>query len=103
MTLEQIITMLQATDYPVAYRSFKTKQNTPYICVVLQYSNNFVADGRVYLSVNHVQIELYTDKKDTEAEARVENLLNNAEIVWSKSETYIQTEKVFQIIYEIEV
>lgn len=103
MTLKNIIKMLKATGFPVAYRSFKTKQNLPYICVLMPRSNNFIADGKVYLKRNRLHIELYTEEKNEEAETAVENILDAAELVWEKSEVYIQSERMLQIIYETEV
>lgn len=101
MTLEQIHTLLKNTGYPVAYGYFKTEQQLPYILYRCSYSNNFSADGRVYLPVQHVQIELYTKLKDQKSEDKVEKALSS--IYWEKTEEYIDSEKCYQILYEIEV
>lgn len=73
----------------------------PFICYMEAYSNNFAADGVTYLPVSHAQVELYTAIKDLEAEGKVETTLSS--FVWEKTETYIETEKCYQILYEIEV
>ena len=103
MTLGELKTRLDGTGYPVAYSHFEEGQNTPvpFICYMETSSDNFYADNRTYWPVSSARIELYTDKKDLEAEGKVETALYD--IPYEKSETYIDSEKLFQIIYEIEV
>ena len=101
MTPEDIKTMLDKTGYPVAYGYFSDPQPMPYILFRSAYSHNFCADGVVYSTGTRYQLELYTQWKDPYAEDRVENALPS--LCWEKSETYIDTERCYQIIYEIEV
>ena len=101
MTLSELGSLLETTGYPVAYRSFSTTKTPPFICYLVAYSNNFSADGKVFAKAEHIQVELYTDKKDQIAEARVENALSG--FFWQKTEIYLQSEAIYQIIYEIEV
>lgn len=102
-TLEMVKNILEATGIPVAYYAFPEEEAPPlpFICYLAAYSNNFIADGMVYCKIDHLQIELYTEVKDLEAEAKVEKAL--ASFVWEKTETYIDSEKCYQILYEIEV
>lgn len=95
--------LLEKTGMPAAYRAFPEKKAPPlpYICYLVAYSANFAADGRVYESADHVQVELYTREKDTDAEGRVEDALSS--FVFEKTETYIESERCYQILYEIEV
>lgn len=101
MTNEEIKALLEITGLPVAYRHFSEPQEMPFICYLESYSNNFSADGAVYLQVRHMQIELYTEFKNEELEDKVENTLSS--FFWQKSETYIDSEQCYQIVYEIEV
>ena len=55
----------------------------------------------VYFSVGHYQVELYTSVKSPDAEALVEGALSG--LCWEKSETYLDSERLYQILYEIEV
>ncbi|MNW68804.1 hypothetical protein D3C74_476650 [compost metagenome] len=48
-----------------------------------------------------INIELYTDKKDLTAERILENLLNENEIPYETFETWIESENLFQKIYEV--
>lgn len=108
MTLAELKKILDATGFPVAYSHFTATSNKPvpsppFICYLTPYSPNFIADNKVYVPVNEVQVELYTAKKDLAAEAQVEQALNNHDLPYDKSETYIDTENVFQILYEITI
>jgi hypothetical protein len=55
----------------------------------------------VYKSIQTVQIELYTDKKDLEAEAILEAALNDNQLPYQTTETFIDSEQLFQKIYEV--
>lgn len=98
---EQLELRLRSTGYPVAYQAFRSPQKMPFICWQTAYSNNFAADGIVYRQIDHIQIELYTPRKDQEAESRMEQAL--ASYFWEKSEAYIESENAMQVVYEIEV
>ena len=102
MTLSEVKAVLETTGFPVAYRYHRIEPSMPYICYMESYSNNFAADNTVYLPVKHIQIELYTGSKSPEAEETVEHALNGL-FFWDKTETYIESEKCYQVIYEIEV
>lgn len=103
MALEDMKTLLDTTGYPVVYYAWPEKKAPalPYICFLTAYSNNFGADDRVYYPVAHYQIELYTRCKDPKAEGKVEQALSS--YFWEKTETYLDTERCFQILYEVEV
>ena len=103
MTIEELQALLESTGLPVTYRAWpkQAAPPLPYLVWLTTYTNNFAADGKVYLVVHHAQIELYTKQKDPEAEGKVESALSS--LFWEKNETYIDTEKCYQLLYEIEV
>lgn len=103
MELKEIDKLLKSTGLPVTYYAWpeKAAPPLPYICYLAAYSNNFSADGCVYLPSNHIQIELYTKLKEPMTEGKVEQALSS--LFWEKTETYIDTEECYQILYEIEV
>lgn len=102
-TLEKMKNILETTGLPVAYYAFPEGEAPPlpFICYLVSGSNNFIADGAVYHKIDRLQVELYTEVKDPAAEEAVEGVL--ASFVWEKTETYIDSEKCYQIMYEIEV
>lgn len=101
MGLDEIEKLLRQTGFPVAYSHFKDKQPVPFITYTVTGSDNFDADNKVYFSVDSISIELYTDRKDPAAEKKVETAL--ASLCWERTEIYIDSEKLYQITYEIEV
>lgn len=103
MTLDQLGNLLESTGLPVTYRKWPDEKAPPlpYLCYLVGYSNNFFADGKVYDKIDHIQIELYTKLKDQQAEDKVEEALSS--FCWEKTETYLDSEKCYQILYEIEV
>ena len=108
MTLNDIYTILKATGFPVAYNHFTGTTTTPlpippYITYLNAYSSNFNADNIVYKKIDNLQIELYTNKKDLTAEKKLEDILDNNDIAYDSTETWIDTEKLFQKIYEISI
>lgn len=103
MTLEEVAALLKTTGYPVAFQEWPegAVPPMPYLVYLSPYTNNFAADGTAYFIVNHVQIELYTKLKDPVAEGKVEQALSS--LYWEKNTEYLDTEKCYQTIYEIEV
>ena len=106
MTLQELNKILKATGYPVAYSHFietpnNPLPNPPYICYLSAYSSNFKADNKTYKEIDNLQIELYTTKKDLAAEKKIKDVLDENEIAYESSETWIESEKLFQKIYEV--
>ena len=103
VTIEDIPKLLESTGLPVAYHSFAEGDapELPYICYLFPGTNNFAADGQVYVKIDMVRIELYTAYKDIEIEKKLENALSS--LFWEKSEEYLDGEKCFMITYELEV
>ncbi|MFS0783552.1 hypothetical protein [Bacillus sp. 1P06AnD] len=108
MTLAELKKILDATGFPVAYSHFTATEtkpipSPPYICYLTPYTSNFKADNRVYKKINNVQIELYTSKKDLAAEAKLEDLLDANDFPYDPIEVFIESENLFQRIYEIKI
>lgn len=103
MSLEAVYSILNKTGYPVAYSHFKGKVTPPFITYVTSDSLNYFADNTVYKKCRNIKIELYTAEKNLEAENKLELLLLENELPFEVSEEWIDTEKVFQRIYEIQI
>jgi hypothetical protein len=85
----------------VAYHHFTSPPTPPYIVYLFSYSSNFGADNKVYDAEKNFQVELYTTKKDPTPEALIEGLFDANDIYWDKTETYIESEGLYQVLYEI--
>ena len=103
MTLEKLYSILKATGYPVAYSHFEVKTSLPFITYLVDGSSNMFADNKVYKKIENIKIELYTAEKNLEIEENLERLLDENEIAYETDETWIESEKLFQKIYEVEL
>jgi hypothetical protein len=57
----------------------------------------------MYFSFKQLNIELYTDEKSPETEERVEEVLLQHNLYYTKSETWIESEKLYEVLYQLEV
>lgn len=103
--MDEIIQMLEEIHLPFAYDHFAEGEapEPPFICYLLPNSNNFSADGRVYFKASEVNIELYIDCKDLSAEQKVEAVLDRHGIFYEKSEVWIESEKLYEVLYKFEM
>lgn len=103
MTLAELCALLETTGLPVTYRAWPESEapELPFLCYLSAGTNTLPADGRVYYQWEAVRVELYTAIKDPTTEAIVETALEGFH--WQKTETYIDTERCYMILYEIEV
>ena len=76
--MDDLVKMMEETGLPFAYDHFEEGEaaEPPFVCYLLPQSNHFSADGKVYLKITEVHIELYTDCKDLSAEQRIEAVLD---------------------------
>ena len=107
MDIKGLKSVLDSTGLPVVYHSFESSglkvQSPPYIIFMLKNSDNTGADNRVYYKQNNYNIELYTNKKDIATEQKLEDAFDSASIFYDKTESYIESEHMFEILYEIEI
>ena len=105
MKMSEIEKMLDEIGIPYRYHHFKTKEavSPPFICYLYPESDNYFADGEVYQKINRLYIELYTDEKNLENEIMIETVLDKYGFCYEKDETWIESEELYQVIYEMEV
>lgn len=103
--MEQIVKILDEIGIPFAYDHFAEGESPdpPFICYLSPNSDNFAADGKVYYKINEIHIELYTDCKDLSAEQKVEAVLDEHGIFYEKSEVWIESEKLYEVLYSFEM
>ena len=105
MTYTQIAQMIGSVGLPFAYYQFPedTGQAPPFICFFYPESRDMYADNSNYQKIEHLVVELYTDNKDFTAEAAVEAALREAGLTWTRSETWLDSERMQEVIYETDV
>ena len=73
----------------------------PWIVYRQTSANGFFADNRVYYNSPVFVIELYTEVKSPETEKTLESALASAELIWTKDEDYLDSERCYMIIYTV--
>lgn len=106
MTRVQIATMIAGIGLPYAYDHFTKKDSPggpPFIAFMYPNSDDLFADNINYARITALHIELYTDNVDFDLESAVEAALTAAELPFSKTQTYIESESMYQTAYDTEV
>lgn len=105
MTYDDITNMLKEAGLPLAYDHFAEGESPapPFLIFLFPSSDNMFADNGVYFKISQLNMELYTDKKDPELEEKLEDILTAHEIPWEKSEVWIDSEKMYEVLYQTEI
>ena len=53
--------------------------------------------------MDKTHIELYTDEKNPETESRVETVLDGHGIFYDKTEVWIESERLYEVLYSFEL
>lgn len=93
--------LLEQTGLPIAYSHYASPPPPPYLIYFLDRSENFGADDKVYRKISDYVIELYNTKKDPASEAQIESLFDDNDVYWEKTESWIESEKLFLVAYYI--
>ena len=103
--MEKILSILRGLGIPFAYDHFAQGESPdpPFICYLIPASDNFGADAKVYYKIDQFNIELYTDLKDLSLERKIEEALDEASIFYNKSETWIESESLYEVLYTFEM
>ena len=105
MTYEEIAEMMQEIGLPFAYHHFAEGESPspPFLLFLSPGEHTFGADDLMYISFKKLDIELYTDEKSPETEERVEEILHQHNIHFAKTELWIESERLYEVLYETEV
>jgi hypothetical protein len=105
MTYTEIVSMLESIGLPLAYHHFEEGESPdpPFLIFYFAGTDNFGADDKVYQKVQILDIELYTDAKDPALEEQIESVLDGHEMYYDKDESWIASEKMYEVIYEMEI
>ena len=105
MTYQEVATMIAGLNIPYAYYQFPngTEQACPFICFFFSNSNDLAADNTNYQRIRTLSIELYTDNKDFALEESVESLLNSNGLVYTREETYLDSERMYMVTFTTDI
>ena len=104
MTLKEIADMVktiaEAAQLPWVKHHFAEPQEPPYLIYMIT-RDDFYADDSNYQKIATVAIEYYFDEEDPETQQTIEENLPAAYTV--SDPYYLESEKMYEIIYEMEV
>lgn len=106
MTYKEIKTMIASIGVPYAYNHFTddTGREPPFICFLYDdASNDMIADDQNYQAIRPLSIELYTPNKDFTLEQTVEDTLVSNGLPFVRTETYLDSERMYMIVYDTEI
>ena len=105
MTYRQVAEMVSSIGVPYAYYQFPNNTGIapPFVCFYFNSSNDFAADNTNYQRIRPLSLELYTDNKDFTLEQTVENVLNQHGLVYSREETYLDSERMYMVTFMTEI
>lgn len=103
--MDKLLEIIKDIGLPNAYHHFAEGESPepPFLIYLMPASDNFSADGRVYFKANEVHIEIYTDYKSPNIEKKVEAVLDEHGIFYNKSEVFIESEKLYEVLYIFEM
>lgn len=105
MNKNEVCEMLFKLNIPFVYSHFKegSAPNLPFLIYYYSGENTFKADGKLYYKVKKLILELYTDQKDFSLEEKLEQLLTENNLIYTKDEVWIASEEMYETIYKMEV
>lgn len=102
--MDKLLQIISDIGIPAAYDHFAEGESPdpPFICYLIPQADNFAADGIAYFKADQVHLELYTDKKDPEIEEQVEAVLDSHGIFYDRTEVWIESERLYEVLYYFE-
>jgi hypothetical protein len=105
MTYDEIVGILEGAGLPLAYDHFAEGESPdpPFLIFLFPGSDNVFADDTVFEKIDQLNVELYTDRKDPDTEMRIETILCTNELPWVKTEVWLETEKMYEVLYQTQI
>lgn len=103
--MDKLLKIINEIGLPFAYSHFSEGEspNPPFLVYLFPKNKHFGADGLVFYKNTEVDLEVYTDKKDLELEERIEEILDREKIYYEKSEVWIASERLYEVLYEFKM
>lgn len=94
-----------ATGLELTYHHWKPGQvpKLPYLVYYSTGSDDFKADNLNYIKFKEINIEFYSNKKDESSENKLTTFFDSQRIAYESYESYIEDEKMYEVLYEITI
>jgi hypothetical protein len=105
MTRKEVAQMVDSIGLPYAYYQFDedTAQAPPFVVFFFSTSNDLYADQTNYQRIDSLSIEFYSSEVDFDTEEAIETILNDAGLTFYKEQSYIESERIWQTAYDMEI
>lgn len=103
MTYMEVIAGMESIGLPCVYNKWPEAPALPYTVIFHTDNGDMTADNHNYLDIGNYRLELYTAIKQPPTEKKVEQWLKDHRITYEKTEVFLGSEDMFQIIYEIQL
>lgn len=102
--LNQMLGMFATYGIPIVYYSFpdKSAPELPYAVYYFPSSRAEAADNIRHAGVATINVELYTREKNFLLEHTVEQIFERFDLVPDKTETFLPSENMYQVLYQME-
>jgi len=105
MTRKEVAQMVDSIGLPYAYYQFDedTAQAPPFVVFFFSSSNDLYADQTNYQRIDSLSIEFYSSEVDFDTEETIETILNDAGLTFYKEQSFIESERIWQTAYDMEI
>lgn len=76
---------------------------TPYLLFDYPDRNDMKADDRNFMKVQKLNIEYDSKGKDIDAESKIEEILEEADLTYTKEDTHYERQDAYGVMYSMEV
>lgn len=103
MTFAELVAILTPTGIPWTYHRWDKPPSPPYGVYLSVRDNPFFADDQTYAFTSGIQLEVYSLERDTSLDDAVRAALDAAQIPYDTDYTFLESEGLYESIFEIEV
>lgn len=103
MTLVELKTRCDEAGITYRYGIAEDGVEPPFLIGILQDSNNFIADNKIYKKIDKIELHYIFKTKSLDMEKTIEDTIL-ADVVWTKNgEGYYLDNEVWEIVYNFEL
>lgn len=103
MTHEKLLEILAPVGIPWAYHHWENPPAPPYGVYLDGTYDTFYADNSNYVNAREIRLEVYSTVRNPALDAKVEAALTAAGITYEADFAFIESEGLYESIFEIEV
>ena len=103
--MDKILSILQELNLPFAYDHFAEGESPepPFICYLIPGSDNFAADGKVYVKINEFSYRAVHRLQKPALENSVEAVLDNHSIFITNPKSGLRAKSLYEVLYTFEM